>query len=140
MTSPWHCEVCDRAIRPGTGFVEIVDRPVRGLARGYPRDPTPEPPPVADGPISNVELAALALAGLEPRIAFRVAHHDCDPDPDGQGYWIAVERAATLEAWVSWALHVGQKCWMGQRDILSMLHFWFANRGQRPPDLREVGP
>lgn len=70
-----------------------------------------------------------------------MAHHDCDPDPEGQGYWIAVERARTLEEWTGWVRHVGQKTWMGRRDILAMLDLWFTNRGlsRGPlPDVKEI--
>jgi hypothetical protein len=130
--SLWRCDVCDQGIRPGTGFVEIVDRPATGLPGGYPSEPTPD--------VAFTGGWGEPVVLTMPRIAFRVAHHRCDPDLDGQGYWIGVERARTLEEWVSWVLHVGQKTWMGRRDILMMLSYWFSNRGASWPDVRELSP
>lgn len=126
----WRCDICDKEIRPGDGYVEVVDAPSDAPPGGYPREATPEPEP-------SGELGLTLQEALEriprPRIKFRACHTACQIDKRGS-YWIGTERADTLEDWISWVMHLGQKQWMGRRDIVRMLGFWWKNRGLPLPD------
>jgi hypothetical protein len=72
-----------------------------------------------------------------PKIAFAAYHKTCDPDPETDAYWIAVERAATLTAWVWWTHHFTEKAWVSRDDLGRMMSFWFANRGVNLEEMRQ---
>lgn len=69
------------------------------------------------------------------QIAFAAYHYDCAPEPNQNPYWIAVERARTLEQWCGWVHHLTEKSWMSKDDIARTLTFWFHNRGQNAFEL-----
>lgn len=48
-------------------------------------------------------------------------HRQCDPHPDSNSYWIAVERCKTLGELVHWAGHLMQKNWMQDTDLSRLL-------------------
>lgn len=124
---PWTCDICHKPIRGATGYVTISDR--RG---GYPQgngDKQPRKPPLP-GIHSVAERIANGEFDIPPlSVKFAVMHAACDPNPDGSEYWFGVERACTLEKYLHWALHLGDKVWMGKRETLAFIAFWFDNRG-----------
>jgi hypothetical protein len=121
-SKPWTCDVCGKPIRGATGYVTIADRD-----GGYPA--RHERPAIAPGPLTLGERLTRGEVQLQSDIAIRAMHADCDPNPNTGEYWLGVERAQTLEAWVAWAAHLADKCWMGELEIKSFLGFWFTNRG-----------
>jgi hypothetical protein len=64
------------------------------------------------------------------QIAFAAVHDDYAENAGMEPYWIAVERAATLQQWCHWVHHLTEKSWMAKDDIARMLAFWFKNRGE----------
>ena len=138
----WTCEKCSKAIRGNTGYILVMD----STTRSWPRYATPsdlrlEPP--KDGMpdeakelkfMTPVDLAAMMAEWIpDNKIAFAVYHADCDPEPETEPYWFGVERAKTLTEWLGWIEHLSHKVWMGKRDIVRMMDFWFRNRGVPSP-------
>jgi hypothetical protein len=132
---PWRCDVCRRPIRPGQGTIALLAVSEDGVVGGYPEAPTPDEQPLPEPPggwplgVAIVSLAELEVLGeAQPRIAFRVCHGACDPDPRGASYGVDVGEARTLAEWRDWVVHVGAKRWMGKSDVLTMLNLWSTNR------------
>lgn len=121
----WTCDVCGQPIRGATGYVTIGDR---DGGHPVPRVPRKEPRP-SPGLKSLAERIALGELELRVNVKFAVMHADCDPDPNSNEYWFGVERARTQSEWLAWANHLGGKSWMGKRELLAFLAFWFSNRG-----------
>ena len=123
----WTCGVCKESIASGEGWVLVMD----AVTKSYPRQAAPDelPRPEGEG-LQRFTMADLLAAVEPPAIAFAALHHACDPDPDTDPYWISVERAESLAAWVGWTHHLCEKRWMGKHDIENMLAYWFENRGE----------
>ncbi len=105
----WICTACGRPVNAGNGCVQIADADDHRYPR---RDPPPDwrPPPGVAISICDVPLPPVL-------IEFAVYHDRCDPHPDLNPYWIAVERAATLEAWCRWVMQLCGKRWTHKRDV-----------------------
>jgi hypothetical protein len=135
---PWTCSVCKKPIAPGEGTIDIMD----AESGGSPRRPTSDEERLTpeaieerrkqgrptEPPFDGVGLGELAHNPIQ--IAFGAYHYECAQKPDMEPYWIAVERAETLEAWCRWVHHLTEKSWMSKDDIARMLAFWFKNRGE----------
>ena len=131
--SRWNCDVCKRPITAGAGYVSILAVSDDGAIGGYPQVATPDetlPASVASQSLQLVSAADVEVLGhTTPRIAFRVTHTKCDPDPCGYGYDIGVTQVNTLFGWLAFVAHVGEKMWMGKADVVRMLALWWENRG-----------
>jgi hypothetical protein len=135
MASAWICEVCKKPIEKD-GFVAVynVDRDV-GPIGAYPTrasDNRVEPQDSrVEGEMPRIRSLAEVVADKEPtiRIGFAAYHTKCDPQPERSPYHFPATRAATLEQWCSWVLHLGDKTWFGREDILRMINYYFHNRG-----------
>lgn len=127
MNAPWICERCDRPIVSG-GLIRVCDVH-EGLPWGYPREPTPDYPDIPRGVL--VRCSDLPEAPPE-RIAILAMHDTCDSGREG--YDFDIGRAQTLDEWVSWVLHLSEKGWMGRRDLVHMLEYWYTNRHLGRPD------
>lgn len=123
-TKPWMCTHCKKPIAAGDGYILVMDPG----SKGY-----PNPQPTKSDPPTDHGMTFQSFADLKPRrpdVEYDVLHHECDPNPDTNPYWFAVERADTLEAWCGWVHHLGEKTWMGTWDMRRMIAFWFSNRGE----------
>ncbi|TKD12363.1 hypothetical protein [Polyangium fumosum] len=135
---PWTCSKCKKPIAAGEGSVDVMD----AETGGSPRRPTsserrltpeaieerqkqgrPTQPPFDGFSIGELERNPI-------QIAFGAYHFECVESADMEPYWIAVERAETLEQWCHWVHHLTEKTWMAKDDIARMLAFWFTNRGE----------
>lgn len=135
---PWTCSKCRLPIKNGAGYVRVMD----AATGGYPRKATETDLKLTAEAIARRQEQGLPAEGLDhiyalsdleeqpDQIAFDAIHQACDPNPDSDEYWFAVERAKTLEAWCHWVHHLSSKCWMGTSDIARMIKFWFKNRGE----------
>ena len=147
QSTHWVCQSC-RAPTGRDGIIEIINVNIDlGAIGTYPRRPTEDRRVVEERFLTakanergvtrkDLVLTALELAEIPhvtPNNAFVVRHVKCTADREVQGYWFATSRAATLEEWIGWALHLGDKTWMGREDLLAMLRFWWTHRGAQPP-------
>lgn len=136
---PWTCSKCEKPIATGEGSIDVMD----AETHGYPRRPTSDEERLTpeaieerrkEGRPTQPPFDIVGLSEFEDnpiQIAFAAVHYDCAPDPDPNPYWIAVERADTLEKWCRWVHHLTGKGWMSKDDIARMLAFWFTNRGEK---------
>ena len=117
MPSPWTCETCKQLIRSGEGFIEIINKSVAlGEVGIYPQEPSDD-----------------SSLGKRPNNGIIVHHRGvCDPHPENDGYWLAVERAETPEQWLNWVEHLFEKTWMSREDMERLVAFWRSNRGMPP--------
>lgn len=146
-TSHWLCQACHRPAPDG--IIEIINTNIDlGPIGSYPVEATPDRAAteraylddirkergIPDGEpfaFSAADLARLVVP--QHNLGFVIRHLECTADKKIQGYWFSAREAATLEHYVNWILHLGEKTWMGREDIVSMLYFWWAHKGQRPP-------
>lgn len=132
----WICSVCAKPIETKAGYILIKD----AETGGYPRRATSRELKLKPEAIARREANGDPLAGLgvdlndleriRYEIAFDALHRECDPRPESGEYWVAVDDAATLHAWVRWVHHLTEKNWMGVLDLRRMIEFWFSNRGE----------
>lgn len=135
---PWTCSKCGKPIAAGEGSVDVMDTETGGS----PRRPTSNemrltPEAIEErrkqGRPTEPPFDGIGLFELEHnpiQVAFAAYHYDCASEPDPNPYWIAVERAETLQQWCHWVHHLTEKSWMAKDDIARMLAFWFKNRGE----------
>jgi hypothetical protein len=146
----WVCMKCQKTIRPGDGAIEIFNaNPELGPVGRYPVEASPDSDPqtetdafrvATDPDVATRQEMTLAQVNEaiwhldRPRnIDFAVYHGRCAPASKG-AYYIHVARAATMEGWVAWALHLSRKNWMGMWDLQRMLRFWWSHkRAEAPP-------
>ena len=144
--SPWTCTVCHKPIPSHDGAIEVFNNNAKlGPVGGYPMEPSKDPwHPSLENATSRVLTAQQLIdearadgAFLPPNIGYRVYHWDCNPMPEGHAYQITLGDAASLQLWCSWVQHLAEKTWMGRRDLMSMLGFWFTNRGVHAEEPRQ---
>jgi hypothetical protein len=135
MANEWKCAVCHKPIAWGDGLVKVfnVDKDL-GPVGAYPRKATEgRYTDTAGGEEQRRARSLLEMSEtvkpVPPNVGFEAYHTECDPSPGRSAYEITVKRAATLDQWCSWVLHLGDKKWMGREDILRMLAYYFDNRG-----------
>jgi len=135
---PWTCTKCNQPIAAGTGTIDVMD----AESGGHPRRATSEETRLTpeaieerrkngrptEPPFGGIRLFERAHNPIQ--IAFGAYHYECVQEPDAEPYYIAVERAQTLEEWCKWVHHLTRKRWMSKGDIARMLTFWFKNRGE----------
>jgi hypothetical protein len=143
----WICQICDQPTGDD-GIIEIINVNIDlGPIGTYPVRATEDGDIVVERFLDEraraqgvnrerLLLSAADLAdmpGVTPNNAFVVRHLRCTADCKVQGYWIATSRAATLDQWIGWVLHLEEKEWMGREDFLAMLKFWWTHKGAQPP-------
>jgi hypothetical protein len=147
LPNHWICQICHEQTG-GEGIIEIINANIDlGPIGSYPVRATED---VAIGEqrfraemarekgvsIDKLVLTAAELVKLSPPTANNVLvirHLRCTSDQRNQGYWFETSRAETPESWIAWAIHLGEKSWMGRQDVLHMLSFWWTHKGERPP-------
>lgn len=103
----WQCEVCDQTIACGAGYIachtsEALDRLSRW--KEFSEDHRDRK--------TGWTAYCLADAPMIPSARWHVLHRICDPQPESwDDYWIAVERAQTVEQLLSWTIHLAEKSW-----------------------------
>ena len=151
---PWICEVCQKPIiepaRPATavrlfgasqpegGVISILDR-ARAEQRSA-EDNVGELEVIGDDEIEDA--SAMAARQIDearrllraPSAEFHVYHLErCSPPAQMGDYVITCSRARTMDSWIAWMLHVGEKNWMMKGDVLRMAAFWYSGHGHAVP-------
>jgi hypothetical protein len=132
----WICEVCKGEIDENNrgGIIIYNTNPSYGPVGSGPIGPTVEPEEPAELVLPSEEGWNYLRARHEAvSIGFSVAHRKCERNESEGPYFIDAERAPTLEAWVTWVLHMQEKAWMGRDDLMRMLGFWWSHKGAVPP-------
>lgn len=147
-TAHWICQVCHNAIEQA-GVVEVINANIDLAPIGaYPVRASENEHEVQERYLNElavkkgVDRSELNVFRLDEvsntpeaivNIAFVARHVDCIRDRELQGYVIGTSRAASLENWVGWVIHLHEKNWMGGDDHLRMLAFWWTHKGEEPP-------
>lgn len=66
-------------------------------------------------------IRASEMPDLSPA-RWRIHHRACDADPEGNDYWVDVERISSHEKLLSWTAHLIQKGWLIHTDWSSFLY------------------
>lgn len=109
----WICAVCRCPIIDEAGFVEVRYADCRRYAVELRDWKSANPGPVIEG------AALLTYPKRAPWLAF---HWVCDPEPNGESYWIAVERIGTAAEFIDWMGHLSEKRWFAHTDWPSLCH------------------
>lgn len=147
----WICQECKKRIADGDGMIQIFNTdPDLGPVGGHPRKKSDELDDVyeavtaekgnPESPIVDFGLLAEAGEKTKVRIGFSVVHTACDTNDEEDSYWLDVERAATMEEWSEWVIHLSRKRWMSRGDLMRMLGFWWSHHtvpGNEPEEGEE---
>lgn len=98
------CSACGAPIDDGDGWVECDWR----AASKRSALPTPY---MGEGPLRQVDLSRL-LSDEYEMVRWVAWHTWCDPDPEADTYWFAVERCRTMAALLDWTAHLYDKEWV----------------------------
>jgi hypothetical protein len=140
------CQICQGPIGPKEGYVQVFNLdealgPIGSYpvlaSKDEPRGAPPDPTSPRHRGVSGTDIADLAKLGRDDpdRIGFAVLHRRCDPIPDKAPYWLATDRAPSLEHWVAWVIHLRGQPWMGRADLDRLLLFWWSHKGAQPPEV-----
>ena len=143
----WICQICQKPAG-ADGVIEIINVNINlGPIGSYPVMRSEESQEVSE----RFRAEKARERGISPeRFAFSledlsdlplpqcnndfvVRHVSCTADQANEGYWFATSRAATLDTWAGWMLHLSEKKWMGRDDLTRMLSFWWSHKGKQPP-------
>ena len=144
MDADWICQICHEAIHHGAGFIVVHNRDAElGPVGGYPIQRSDELQETVDllaGDSTSPDWWTLANVSLildfsTRRIGFLVVHAACDPwkGVEEAGYNIGTNEVTDLKEWVGWILQLSEHHWMGRRDIIDMISFFWSHRGDDPP-------
>lgn len=129
------------------GLIEIFNANEElGPIGAYPRDPSPDEDPatlndtyrVASDPdvatlneLQDSQIkGAMWLLNRPINIGFRAVCKDCPGYENSYGF----SPPFTLEGWLGHVFFLDvDKNWMGRRDVVNMIRFWFTNRGLEEP-------
>jgi hypothetical protein len=99
----WRCGVCRRLIDDGAGYVTVGYTELRAHASGAAEWEVEHPGPC---------VTAGAFLDYPALVEWQVLHRRCDPNVEGDDYWIDVERLRTPAQLLRWAAHLSEKEWL----------------------------
>lgn len=106
----WRCSICRSPIDDEDGYVELPSIEMVRHRGEMARWKETHPP----GPWGLITASALREYPNEPH--WWIIHRQCDPDTEGGGYWIGVERIRTLVQLLQWTQHLMGKTWFAETD------------------------
>jgi hypothetical protein len=109
----WTCHGCKTAVGDGDGYLE-VDWIAASDAVYATRRLRAEYEARANGGL--VVLTMTDLERYPEDLPWLVWHRRCDSEPEGGGYWIAVERARTVGQILDWSAHLEEKNWQAHTN------------------------
>ncbi len=103
----WRCDACGSPVERKTGYIHVSYHDIARHEESW--RAFKEKHRTGSGALF---YPFSALSELQEEARWRVHHAACDPEPDGNDYWIGVERAATTAAVLDWTVHLMQKAWI----------------------------
>jgi hypothetical protein len=114
------CEECDERIADGDGYLTVSLAAIHRREQAEQECEQENLRRTTPGGLSLYSAADL-LTVLEI-IRWRVLHSRCDPDPEGDDYWIAVERIKTPSGLLELTAHlIETKAWLEHTDYADLL-------------------
>lgn len=121
----WGCEVCDKEIKAGTGYLTLDQRAAKENARLVENVEYNHRKAEEDaGHMLWYPLSELMEFKAVPWQAF---HRTCDPRPHTNDYWFDVGRVNTPRKFLSMVGHLSEKNWIGGTNLYSMCE-WIGSR------------
>lgn len=116
MGITWLCEICELPIANKTGYIGVSTRESLRHKREREQFELDHPR------IGGLRILSGAALFEIPKLAhWQVIHRSCDPDPEGGGYWIEIERASTEKELLNWTAHLMHKRWLAETDWHKLL-------------------
>lgn len=106
----WYCDECGR--ETSDGYIQLLGAERRRYDQEWQEWGKTFPEGQHTGPFLNWD----AFWARPQPAHWQVVCADCDPDKDGGGYWIHLQRAATWRELVMWTSHLMGKAWLDQTD------------------------
>ena len=110
----WHCSTCDHPLRPGGGWIELRGDQMRHAYEALRHEAEVEARAQRSGGFVIYNGADLLDFPTPGR--WRATCRDCNGDDEGSGYFIEVERIATVAAVLDWSAHLAGKVWTEHSD------------------------
>jgi hypothetical protein len=107
----WHCSTCDKPIHNGAGWIELVGEQMRCAHDRRRREDEIEARHRANGITSAGDYI-----DLPGPARWRATCRVCNGDDTGSGYFIDVDRIATVAAVLNWTAHLSEKVWHPYTD------------------------
>lgn len=112
----WLCEICGDPIADRSGYVGVSTQESLRYKREREQFEIDHPR------IGGMRILSGAALFEVPKPAhWQVIHRSCDPDPEGGGYWIEIERARTEKQLLNWTAHLMHKRWLTETDWYRLL-------------------
>jgi hypothetical protein len=99
----WQCDVCGSAVADGQGRITIDYVEVFRVEPGHDNHRLRSPSDPWD-------------LLLSPLVRWHVYHRRCDPDLNGEAYWIRIEPCRTVADLCEWWLHLYGRRWLKLTD------------------------
>lgn len=106
----WRCAFCSSPISDKAGYIELPnDERTRHIQETIDHR-------AAYPPTTSPFLDLKALMARPRAMRWHALHRDCDPDIEGAGYAIDVERCRTFPQVITWTFHLMEKGWFEETD------------------------
>lgn len=117
----FRCERCNQPVTGDTGYLHVSYDDIYAHEQAWNKWEQKQRTVNADDePVGGYSIyrwiPATALADLAGPARWRVHHRKCDPDPDGNDYWVSVNRVTSYEELLSWTAHLLNKTWLSDTD------------------------
>lgn len=113
----WTCDKCHRPVANEKGYIccDWLEALKRQRLHDQ-RDREKRKEAEASGTKFICWTGAELLRDYQPPVTWEVLHYRCDPDPDRNDYWFAIERCRDLEDLLDWNAHLAEKQWLKHTD------------------------
>lgn len=110
----WHCSTCDKPVQPGHGWVELVGEQMRAAYDRRQREAEIDASAQRRG--GFVMYTGADLLDWPELARWRATCRICNGDDTGSGYFIDVDRIATVASVLDWTAHLSEKVWHPHTD------------------------
>tara|TARA_R100000935_G_scaffold55231_1_gene84980 strand:+ start:328 stop:693 length:366 start_codon:yes stop_codon:yes gene_type:complete len=108
----WQCQYCEKTISDGNGYI-YMDKArayeVRQAVKQWKADR------------ASKWLSGDDLLSYPEAAKWVTCHRACDPDAEGNSYWVDVARLRTAENLLSWTAHLMGKNWLDSTNWASII-------------------
>lgn len=108
----WTCDACAQPVHGDEGYIHVDDYAARQVVEAREQDRRDRYERAKTDPIGAYFYSLTELRSLPQSVPWQVHHRACDPRPDTDDYWFAVERAATHADLLHWTAHLMGKNWL----------------------------
>jgi hypothetical protein len=110
----WRCLNCGEPVLDGTGYLHVNHTEIDSVRAAH--DAFDKR---THGVIAGKDWDDwFALPDHAP---WGIHHASCDPRPESNDYWVAIERVRTQAAMLTWTAHLMEKNWIGYTNWIELI-------------------